>query len=171
MFNVNIDGKLERAFQCSEKKDYPAAVKLCSEAISENPDDPIGYRKRSHIYARMGKWENALQDLDRVISLQCEEPADYFSRGRLRLRVANFEQAIKDFTKAIDLSEAYRDDYYIEMSRFFRAEALVRIGSYHDALTDCEHVRDEIRAYIYPRLKSKIDIVNEAKMGSTKGDI
>lgn len=159
---AELNERLKQAVKCSERKNYSEALKLCCEVISEDPSDPSGYRERSHIYALMNQMERAIHDIDHVIRLRPEEPAHYFTRGRWQLDVDEFAQAVKDLTKVIELSVFYGDDYYMEMARFFRAEALLRLGRYEEALADCEQVRDEVQTYIHPRVKSKGDIVEEA---------
>lgn len=153
--------KLKQAVKCSEKKNYLEALTLCSEVIADYPNDPTGYRARSHIYALMKEPEQAIRDIDQVIRLKPEEPAHYFTRGRWKLEVSESAQAVADLTKVIELSASYGDEYYTEMARFFRAEALLRLGRYDEALADCEQVRDEVQTYIHPRVKSKADILDE----------
>lgn len=166
---TTLDKRLEQAFQCSEKKNYSEALRLCSEVIVEYPNEPVGYRKRSHVYARMQQWKNAIEDLDHALSIDPQEPADYFTRGRLFLRVGDATRATEDLTKAIELGDYHGDHYYTEMARFFRAEALLRLHRYDEALSDCEHVRDDLQAYIYPAVKSKADIVKEANAQQPAG--
>jgi tetratricopeptide (TPR) repeat protein len=157
------DDEFEQALKFSDGKNYLDALRLYSDLIEKYPTDPKGYRKRSHLYAKMELWEEAAQDIGHALSFGPKEPCDFFTRGRMYLRMNKAKQAYEDLTKTIELGNCYDDHYYTEMAHFFRAECLLRLGRLSEALADCEHVREDMKTFIYPSVRSKADIVREAR--------
>ncbi|MBA4155714.1 tetratricopeptide repeat protein [Flavobacterium sp.] len=159
---IDITNLFKKVDEFSDKKKYHEALQLCSEAIKDNSDNQRLYKKRYHIYLKMGQWEDALKDMDIVLNFIPQEPADFFNRGRTYLRLNYLQKSYDDLTKAIELGNYYQDHYYTEMTYFFRAECQLRLGRFDEALSDCEHVRPDMQTFIHPKIKSKDDIVREA---------
>ncbi|RPI35513.1 MAG: tetratricopeptide repeat protein, partial [Nitrospiraceae bacterium] len=59
---------------------------------------PDAYHNRGIAYANVGKYDEAIEDYDRVISLRPKDPNIYFSRG-----VAYAKKAMVDFRRACDM--------------------------------------------------------------------
>ena len=95
--------KLEEAQKKFFAHDFPAVIKLCTEALELNPNSALAYGKRGASYCVMNRLELALADLNRAIELDPTNADAYNNRGATFGNMKNFNAAVADFTKAIEL--------------------------------------------------------------------
>jgi len=92
--------------------DIEAKIFECDEVISRNPRDASALRQRGLLRARLGKNDEALQDLDRTLKLAPEDAHAYGLRALVWARKGDRERALRDFDEAISLApqnaELYR---------------------------------------------------------------
>jgi len=155
--------KIEQAIKCSESRDFEDAIKLCTEAIIISSDKRKAYKERSFIYAKMKLWDKAIEDVTHLIDSVSKEPCDFFTRGRWLLAQSNWKQAIEDFTTVLSIEEEINNTYYSESAYFFRAVAYLYKREYEKAIKDCFNVRDGFSIYLLGSIKSKEEIIMEAK--------
>jgi tetratricopeptide (TPR) repeat protein len=68
------------------KKDFDEAIKLYTEALKLEPNNPVYYSNRSACYFSKKQWQAALED-----ALQCVDKDSKFIKGYLRLVSAQIE--------------------------------------------------------------------------------
>jgi len=79
-------------------------LRLADELISQNPQDPIAYFSRHHVWIELGKPELALADLDRSLELE-RHGVTYAARGQVFHLLGRFRQAIDDFNASQAMDE------------------------------------------------------------------
>lgn len=95
--------KLEEAQKKFVDHDFPAVIKLCSEALELNPNSAIAYGKRGAAYSVTNQAQLALADLNKAIELDPTNADAYNNRGATYGNMRNFNAAVADFTKALEL--------------------------------------------------------------------
>jgi tetratricopeptide (TPR) repeat protein len=159
----NMTKELDEALSFARNEDYVRALEICDLSVKSNPDLPDGFRTRSQIYARKGDFGDAVNDITNAILKDEPAPADYFFRGWWNLENTDLSASIEDLTAAIALGEQLDFHYYDESAFFFRSIAYLRSSRFDDALSDCNHVRDDFEMYLHSGQVSKVQIVSEAK--------
>lgn len=137
-------------------------LSLWDSVIERFPNHADAYLNRAKIYSKMGKYEEALRDLDRTSQLDHKKKEAFFQRGYVHAVLGKHSEAIMDFDRAIELdpkyAEAYNNrglssldmgDYPSALKNFSRvteldptyavaynnsADAYVRLKDYHKAL-------------------------------------
>lgn len=114
-------------------EDYKGAHKIIDNAIKQNSDYPDFYLTRGKILIHKGKFENAIEDLNRALDLSKGENNKFFenkiyvSRGAAYQKLFAFEQALNDYSKAIQLNDnnpnvfLYRGYLYYQTNEFEEA--------------------------------------------------
>ena len=80
-----------------EKKDYPAAIDSCNEAIAIRPDNTEAYKLSGIARMLIGDISDALEDFEKGIQLAPKAIDVYFERGYLYYELEEYEKAIADF--------------------------------------------------------------------------
>jgi TonB family protein len=99
-------------------------------AIDQNIDDPRAFLLRAAVRNRLGRYGDALQDLNIAASDLPDNDAVFSERGYAELENGNARQAIADFDKAIALNPGLADEFY------FRGRAHFALDEYDAALDD-----------------------------------
>ena len=60
----------------------------------------------------LGKYQDAIEDLDKAIELDPKLKNAYYGRGDVKYALGNFQDAIEDYNKAIELKPDYAKAYY-----------------------------------------------------------
>ena len=75
-------------------------------------------------YAKLHKYERAIEDFDKAIEFNPNYVEAYYNRGVAYVKLNEHERAIKDFSKAIELNPALAEAYgnrgivYLEIHRY-----------------------------------------------------
>ncbi|GAA1909482.1 tetratricopeptide repeat protein [Streptomyces durmitorensis] len=108
---VALDPDLERA-HCgrgvtrAKQGDYVGAITDLNQAVAVAPSC-VALRTRGECYRVLGRFDEAIRDLDRAIELQ---PADAFawaSRGATRYSLRQDDEALADLDRAVELTPEY----------------------------------------------------------------
>lgn len=83
---------------------YAQAVPLFRESLTENPDEPVGWRSLGVSLVHLGRKEEAAVAMDRALELEPNSVAGLYNRGLLHLQNRRFDLA------TADLDLAYRLD-------------------------------------------------------------
>jgi len=145
--SAQLSKRLEQVSELARKDQYEDARRLCEELIVEFADDPEPHAKLAYVHAREGKYAEAVTDITRAIELNSRESDYFYSRGRYRLAIGEADDAVTDFDQVIRLCAEYQNSYYLEPSRYFKAEALARAGRVEDALLALEPVSDDFETW------------------------
>lgn len=126
--------KLDRIDDLRREGNYEEALSICNEMIASNADIFIPYMKRKNLYHRMGRYEEAFQDIDFLLKLQPEKSAaSYYSRGEMKMEIGSYQDALHDFTLVINMKEYY----FLNASYFFRSLAYYKLRKKKESLNDC----------------------------------
>ena len=147
-------------------KDVLTAMSLANSLAAQYPDEPKVWSLRAHMHARSGSYAEAISDWTRAIELNSSRPSTnpmlaldlLLNRGADKFALGENESAIVDFTEALHLCDQYSTDDYRETLRFWRAEALLKLGKRRQALLDLANVRDNFQFWTY-KLRTKAELV------------
>lgn len=95
-------------------------VKNASKAIDKNPRDARAYARRGEAYISLNRYEDALADLDKSISLGRKEPFLYALRASVESNLEKDDAALRDYSQAIAL-EPGNAEYYDKRGGFYAA--------------------------------------------------
>lgn len=98
--NLNFKELGNRAL---EKGDYEKAIALYSSGIEKEPDNYQLYSNRSLAYFKLGKYDNAKQDANEVITLNPKFIKGYFRRANALLKLRKPSLGIIDVLKGLEL--------------------------------------------------------------------
>jgi tetratricopeptide (TPR) repeat protein len=98
------------------------AIDDYSKAILIKTDAEI-LQQRANSYAKLGRFEEAIQDITSAILMDPKSAILYYNRGTAYAKRGSFSEAIADLSKAISLSTEPNADYYMN-----RGNALKKLG-------------------------------------------
>ena len=120
---VNALGNRGKYFQ-SKRMFNEAVVDYTRALESDAGYEHIWLNNRSTVYASMGKWESALEDINRVINLVPGNINNYLKRGDILRELGDLENAVKNYSMALQLQPSYgialfnRMKTYLQMKEF-----------------------------------------------------
>ena len=92
-------------------KQDPQSVKHFKQAINLNPKHAKAFAAMALVKGRMGRFQEALNDLDRAIDINPGYAKAYSNRGVTRGALQQNQAAISDFSQAIRLDPRLADAY------------------------------------------------------------
>jgi len=101
---------------------YDVSLKLkeCAEA----------YSNRGIAYAKLNKYERAIEDFSKAIALNPDDAEAYYNRGIAYAKLNKYERAIKDYDETIKLNPNYAAAYNN------RGAAYAKLNKYERAIKD-----------------------------------
>ena len=111
-------------------------------------DRPEPLRARSVIHAESKDYDSALNDLERLVSLNTGEPADYYDLGRAYFRLGSYRAASDALSRCVQAGDDAEFFYYRNAAILLRAESKVRDGDFAGAVQDCELLDSDYSAYV-----------------------
>ncbi len=117
------------ANRCKVWKD---GITLWTDVIRQYPNLAKPYNNRGILYAQIGKYDEALRDLNKSIILNPNLAETYNNRGLLFFSIRNYEKAITDFNQAINLNKNIPEFYNN------RGYAFYVIGDIEKAISDLD---------------------------------
>jgi len=118
---------------CFKNGEWRDGSVFYTRAINNTPEDHKLYSNRSACYAKLKKWDKALKDAEKCISLNSSWPKAYFRQGQALRGLQRWEDAINsfkegrfrepknpDWAKEIDKTEDERDKWDEEMREMRR---------------------------------------------------
>ena len=112
---VLLAGCSSDAFLSTTMPEAQEAAAATSEAnlasltsvVERNPNDPQAYNTRGSVYGQAGRYEQALADFDKAISLDAKYAQAYANRGLVHRQTRKLDLALADYNKALALDPAY----------------------------------------------------------------
>jgi len=98
---------------------YESAIDAFSQAIILKPDAEY-HQQRAIAYAKLVRFEEAIQDFTMAISLDTKNAVLYYNRGTAYAKRGLFPEAVADLTKAISMSTVPNADYYMNRGNAFK---------------------------------------------------
>ena len=132
-----IDGKANLLIMM---EDYKGAGKLVDDAIKKNSDYPQFYLTRGIVLIHKGKYEDALDDLNRALDLsqgsnnKILENKIYVNRGAAYQKLLQYDAALSDYSKAIQLNDNNPNVF------LYRGYLYYQTNEYDEALKDFDIV-------------------------------
>lgn len=125
--------KLDKVRKLLDKRQQlDEALSLCNELLHEQVSYEI-YNERTYVFEGLGRREEALQDLQRMIELKPDASNAYFQRALWAIADGRFLDSLDDLVCVIERGEAY----FLEDAYFYRAVALLNLDKRMEAMQDC----------------------------------
>lgn len=132
--NMNeINRYFSIAYSAVENNNNAEAVKYYTRIIEAEPDAltmKVVLNNRGIAYQNLGRFDLALKDYQRVISMDPNHPQSYGNRGNVYDANGEYQKAVADYTRAIELKPDYADAY------FNRASTYMKMRRYDEAASD-----------------------------------
>ena len=120
--------KIENGWKLYLDKKYDAALENFLEAIELNPNSAGAYLGTGTTYSEIGKFRQAISDLNKSAALKPNSPVVYLNRGAVYADLKQYEAALADYEKALELNPNYANAYYN------RGVALYRLNRYEESI-------------------------------------
>jgi tetratricopeptide (TPR) repeat protein len=119
---ANFQTLMDKGHSAVWDQNWPEAAEVYSQALSENPDDPMGLASLGLAYFQLKKYEEALQTYQRLIILTPDDPMPYERISQIYEHVGMLNEAIKCYLQTAELQLKARDidravDNYYDMIR------------------------------------------------------
>lgn len=88
------------ALQLLQQKNYVQALNVCNALLAESASDPSVLGIRSQVYTATGKYELAIQDADKALSIDQTSGQAYYAKAEL------FFYGKKDYQQSLQLYDA-----------------------------------------------------------------
>jgi tetratricopeptide (TPR) repeat protein len=87
--------------------EYAGAARVFTGCIMKRPDHHYPYMFRALIYAKQGRYQEALADSSRAVDLQPEDAKAWANRGTRYRELQQPDKAIADFSRAIECDATF----------------------------------------------------------------
>ena len=110
--------------------EHGKALEITNQLINESPNEFGPYQGRGNVYFFMKKYNEAISDYNKAISLGCKEIEVYIFKSQAFLELNEFDIAIESCNQGLKIEEN-------ATLLNFRAYAKNKTGNYDSALDDC----------------------------------
>ena len=118
----------DNALQYLKQKNNVAAIDACNSLLANSPGDPSVLGLRSLAYTALGKYDQAVQDADKALSVDNTSAWARYAKGEILLvSVKDYNKALEEYDAAIS-SNAQMEEAYIG-----KARAYMGLQNYKDA--------------------------------------
>jgi serine/threonine protein kinase/tetratricopeptide (TPR) repeat protein len=125
---LKIDQMLSEAWTAlgwikfSRDMDLPAAGKQFAHALELNPNDPTAHQWYAFYLSALGRFDQAISEIDRALKLDPLSPIINNSLGRTLYYARRYPEAIKQFQKALELEPGFHPAHYNLGSAYVKSE-------------------------------------------------
>jgi tetratricopeptide (TPR) repeat protein len=121
------------------RRDPQKYVEMITGFIDDDPNDAHAHFSRHQGLQRLGRFDEALADIDKAISLE-ESVIKHIARGELLCSVGRYREALSNFNRSEELDpEKWLDAW----GALHRADCHARLGNETAALADCTRLADD----------------------------
>jgi len=93
---------LNDALQLLQQKNYVSALDICNEMLAESANNPSALGVRSQIHTAIGKFDLALEDANKALSIDNKSDRAHFAKGEaLFYGSKDYKQALQQYEIAI----------------------------------------------------------------------
>ena len=122
------------------RSDPQRYLKIATDWIRENPDNPNAYFDRHQAWMRIGEPMKALDDLTKSIELRPTQ-SSHGARADVFRHLGEYQRALEEYKKADDLDPAqWEDDAY---GLFLQADTHARLGDEPGVMACCSRLPDD----------------------------
>ncbi|MFT3664283.1 tetratricopeptide repeat protein [Piscinibacter sp.] len=146
---TELEAISRKAHDFAKKGQYEEALLICEWLLEESSTQVAGLRRRASVFEQSGNLEQAIEDLEGILTLGIEEPADMYQLGLLYLQACRHIEAEIVLSKAVRVSLHEGFSYYLNSCRLLRAEALLRQRRGREALAELAEVPKGFSVYVY----------------------
>src|SRR3984893_319829 len=82
---------------------WKEAEQAYSDAIQNDPEDPLSYQHRAKVRYALADYRHALEDADRVVRFEPGSAEAYQLRGDAYRKLPDLSKAVADYSRAIEL--------------------------------------------------------------------
>ena len=112
MLTTEAQTPLNNALQLLQKKNFVPAMDICNEVLAGSANDPSALGVRSQIYTAMGRYDLAMQDADKALSIDSRSDRALYAKAEvLFYGNRDYNQALQQYDAAIrantQMAEAY----------------------------------------------------------------
>jgi tetratricopeptide (TPR) repeat protein len=150
---------IQQARALAKDCQFEAAFKLLDTLLQENPEDAEVWRTRAYVSDAEGNPQGAIHDITEAIARHDREPDYFFTRARYRMMCGEYRDAADDLTITLKLCDDFQSDYYREVAHLLRADCYAHLSMFREALSECQHVRDDATLGGIGRLVSRRDVL------------
>ncbi len=138
---ISMRGRVRREYQTAikhmRKREYTDAIRVMSDLIKEEPDDPDHRRFRAELYRLSGKIRRAREDYEKVIEMMPDSGVGYNGLAEVCLQDREYEAALPYARQALEREP----DQWIAPYNLGMIEE--RLGLWSDAV---EHLEQALKA-------------------------
>lgn len=134
----------------AQLSDFETSIRQLGKGLLKFPKFVEGYVTRGELYSQQMKWEKAIQDFSKAISLNKAEGSAYLGLGSAFLGMGDKKNAIRAFSQAINFPQSAFQGH------LRRAKILFELQEYTKSLEDLEqalnHNSEDAEVYYYKAL-------------------
>lgn len=123
---------IDTALELGQAKEYERVIQLSNEVLVRVPDLASAFWWRGLAFKDLGRGEEAIADLSRVIELTPQFVDAYLERGKLFAQAGRRLESINDYSRYLELAP---DDLWVLQQRH---ELLLAEGRFEEALADID---------------------------------
>ena len=97
-----VDLLMEKGTGAMQQRDFAVALAMFNAIVEIKPDFAEGWNKRATLYYLMGRHEESLADIDRVIKLEPRHFGALSGAGLVNMALEQPEAALEAFKRALD---------------------------------------------------------------------
>ena len=97
-----VDLLMERGLTAMQKREFDMALTMFNSIVEIKPDFAEGWNKRATLFYLMGRHEESLKDIDRVVKLEPRHFGALSGAGLVNMALKRPEDALKAFRRALD---------------------------------------------------------------------
>tara|TARA_B100000686_G_C16681469_1_gene912205 strand:+ start:465 stop:1022 length:558 start_codon:yes stop_codon:yes gene_type:complete len=97
-----VDLLMEKGLGALQQRNFDIALTMFNSIVEIKPDFAEGWNKRATLYYLMGRHEESLKDIDRVIQLEPRHFGALSGAGLVNMALKRPEDALKAFKRALD---------------------------------------------------------------------
>jgi Tfp pilus assembly protein PilF len=124
---------LARGDELLDRGDLAGALQAYTEAIEQEPDNPLAHLSRAGALHDKGNLVRALADYDAALRLDPRNPVAFNNRGLAHFDRGQYQQAVADYDAALRLDP----DYAVALQN--RGQAHLHLGAFARAIADYSH--------------------------------
>jgi tetratricopeptide (TPR) repeat protein len=120
-----------------EENNLPEAIREFKEASYIDPSWALPYKQRAYVYLQMQDYPSAKEEASIAIRLEVEDQESHLVNAIAQHTQGKDQEALEAIDNALKLAPGD------EVSRFYKALILTRLGNYDEALSILQQLLDE----------------------------
>ena len=89
----------------------PANIASLTAVVRNNPNDPQAYNMRGTVFGKGGRYQEALADFNKAISIDPNYAQAYANRGLVYREMGKLDLALADYNKSLSIDPTYSNAY------------------------------------------------------------